>query len=69
MLSQRLGQSRDDQADSSPLEATLLGAELSREAFDDLMAALDQGLRALPATGQVGFCGLSNQLASVRSIL
>lgn len=54
------------------MEALLSHEDITREEFDELMAAIDQGLRALPATGQVSmwshpllqgmlnpFCGLS----------
>lgn len=30
-----------------------MNADITREEFDKLMTAMDQGLRALPATGQV----------------
>lgn len=54
LLTQRLSQARAKDADKSSMEAKLTNADVTREEFDELMAAIDQGLRALPATGQVG---------------
>ena len=53
LLTQRLSQARDKEDGKASMEARLANADVSREEFDDLMAAIDQGLRALPATGQV----------------
>ena len=54
LLTQRLSQARGDSGQSE-LETTMMNANVTREEFDKLMTAIDQGLRALPATGQVSF--------------
>lgn len=62
-------------ADGTPVSALGEDTELDKEAFKEIIGKIDQGLRALPATAQVGcnsivrsVFGGGNRLGAVVSI-